>query len=79
MTAVSVSDSAAVCPAKLSTAFLSMSGLLMAGADDLAVTSIAQGTLCSYFSLLACFCLHAGSVFFCGPARNVLFLGVRTT
>lgn len=56
-----------------------MSALLVAVGNGLEATSIALGAAGTFSSLLACFRLHAGSVFFCGTARNVLFLGVRTT
>ena len=51
----------------------------LSGVGCVGASSIAQGAAGTFSSLLACFRLHAGSVFFCGSARNVLFLGVRTT
>ena len=49
------------------------------GAGCVGTSSIAQGAAGTFSSLLACFRLHAGSVISSGPARNVLFSGVRTT
>lgn len=51
----------------------------LSGVGCVGASSIAQGAAGTFSSLLACFRLHAGSVFLGGTARNVLFLGVRTT
>ena len=51
----------------------------LSGVGCVGTSSIAQGAAGTFSSHLACFRLHAGSVFSSGPARNVLFPGVRTT
>lgn len=48
------------------------------GAGCVGAPSIAQGAAGTFSSLLACFRLHAGSVFVSGPARNIPFSEIRT-
>lgn len=66
--------STSICACSSSGSFMSA----LAGAGCVGTPSIAQGAAGTFSSLLACFRLHAGSVFFCGSARNVLFLEIRT-